>query len=93
MEKTIKLSIQEVVDDFEKLVRYDEQLDVLFDQKKADNKKITEFYNFVTEMTIKYIPNYRKHVNGNVDEINYENALKLYKMLYENFKEIFYQLI
>lgn len=92
MSQTITLSIQEVVDDFEKIVRYDEQLDVLFDNKKADNKKIEEFYNVILEMTKKYIPTYKKHV-GNVDEINYDNALKLYEMIYENFKEIFYKLV
>ena len=93
MEKAIKLSIQEIVNDFEKLVRYDEQLDVLFNHKKANDEKIAEFNNFVAEMTLKYIPNYRKHVDGNVDEVSYNNALKLYKMLYENFKEIFYGLV
>lgn len=93
MEKTIKLSIQEIVNDFEKLVRFDERLDVLFDCKKANSNKIEEFYDFVLEMVEKYIPNYENHVDGNVHEVNYENALKLYGMLYENFKEILYQLV
>ena len=93
MEKTIELSIQEIVSDFEKLVRYDERLDALFDSKKANDEKIEEFYNFTLEMTEKYIPNYEKHIEGSIDEVNYDNALKLYGMLYENFREIFYKLI
>ena len=93
MEKTIKLTIQEIVSDFEKLVRYDERLDALFDSKKANDKQIEEFYNFTLEMTEKYIPDYEKHIDGNIDEVDYDNALKLYGMLYENFREIFYKLI
>ena len=93
MEKTIKVTIQEIVSDFEKLVRYDERLDVLFDSKKANDEKIEEFYNFTLEMTEKYISDYEKHIDGNIDEVNYDNALKLYEMLYENFREIFYKLI
>ena len=44
-------------------------------------------------MIEKYLPNYEKSIEDNVDEVNYDNALKLYGMLYENFKEIFYQLV
>ena len=93
MEKTITLTIQEIVSDFEKLVRYDERLDALFDSKKANDEKIDEFYNFTLEMTQKYLPDYEKNIDGNIDEVNYDNALKLYEVLYENFREIFYKLI
>ena len=93
MEFRIKLTIQEIVDDFEKLIRYDEHLEVLFDNEKADKLEIEKFYNNIVEMIEKYIPNYKKHVEGDISEVNYENALKLYKMLYENFKEIFYKLV
>ena len=93
MEFRIKLTIQEIVNDFERLIRYDERLEVLFDNEKADKKEIEKFYIDMVEMIGKYIPNYKNHVGGDISEANYENALKMYKMLYENFKEIFYKLI
>ena len=93
MSVKIRLTIQEIVEDFEKLVRYDEHLDVLFDSKKADDAKIDEFYKFLTEMMEKYLPNYEKKIDFDVEEVNFENALKLYEKLYENFKEMFYQLV
>ena len=92
-EKPIKLTIQEIVRDFETLVRYDERLDLKFDLKKANDKDIEKFYSEMLRITEKYIPNYQNHIDGSVDEVNYDNALKLYEMLYENFKEIFYKLI
>lgn len=92
MDNCIKLTIKEIVVDFEKLVRHDERLDVLFDHKKAEKKQIGEFYNSMVEIAQKYIPNYEDHV-GNVDEVSYGNALKLYEILYENFREIFEKLI
>lgn len=93
MEFRIKLTIQEIVNDFERLIRYDERLEVLFDNEKVDKKEIEKFYIDMVEMIGKYIPNYKNHVAGDISGANYENALKMYKMLYENFKEIFYKLI
>lgn len=93
MEFRIKLTIQEIVDDFEKLIRYDEHLEAMFDNQKADDGEIERFYTTVVQMIEKYIPNYERHVDGDVSDISYENALKLYGMLYENFKEIFYKLV
>lgn len=93
MDFRIKLTIQEIVNDFERLIRYDERLEVLFDNEKADKKEIEKFYIDMVEMIGKYIPNFKNHVDGDISEANYENALKMYKMLYENFKEIFYKLI
>ena len=92
MDKPITLTIEEIVRDFEKLVRYDERLGVLFENEKADNIEIERLYNTIIKMTEKYIPNYEDHV-GNVDEVSYGNALKLYEILYENFREIFEKLI
>ena len=92
-EKTIKLTIQEIVRDFETLVRYDECLNLKFDLKRANDDDIEKFHSEMLKMTEKYIPNYERHVDGSVDEANYDNALKLYEMLYENFREIFYKLI
>lgn len=48
------------MDDFERLVRYDEHLGVLFDNEKAGNEEIEKFYNFMVALVEKYIPNYEK---------------------------------
>ena len=96
MSNKIKLTIQEIVDDFEQLVRYDERLDVFFDNKMATDEDIDELHNNLEMMISKYLPNYKEKVSSEYfsDNISsYEKALILYKPLYENFKEIFYQLI
>ena len=92
----IKLSIQEIIEDFEKLVRYDERLEVYFENQKASDEDIKKFLNEVEGMTSKYIPTYREHMPPEFfseDISDYDRALELYKRLYENFREIFYQLI
>ena len=85
MSDVIKLTIQEIVDDFEKLIRYDEHLDVLFDFKKAD------------EMCEKYLPDYKslleERFQQTEDDGSYESTLNMYQLLYANFKEIFYKLL
>ena len=96
MVKKIQLSIQEIVCDFEKIVRYHERLDVQFDFEKADDKEISRFNSEMVAMAEKYIPNYKKHVSEEYFKDytpTFDRALELYGMLYENLKEIFYQLI
>ena len=44
MSKKIKLTIQEIVCDFERMVRHHERLDVHFDFEKADENEIDEFH-------------------------------------------------
>lgn len=94
--RKIKLTIQEIVNDYECLVRYDERLDVHFDFKKATDETIDDFYHGMVRLIEKYIPNYRKHLPKEFysdESSRYDQALILYNMLYGNFKEIFYQLI
>lgn len=94
MTKKIQLTINEIVSDFEKINRYDERLGVLFSLEKCDEDEIHKFFNFTEKMIEKYIPNYPKHLSEdyeNGDE--YQKALILYGMLYENFREIFGKLI
>ena len=95
-EKKIKLTIQEIVTDFERLIRHDESLVAHFDFEKADESKIAKFHDEMVAMSEKYIPNYERHLGGEYfsgELSTYEKALELYSMLYENFREIFYQLI
>ena len=97
MSDVIKLTIQEIVDDFEKLIRYDEHLDVLIDFKKADEKEIDEFHDNIVEMCEKYLPKYRslleERFQQTEDDGSYESTLNMYQLLYANFKEIFYKLL
>ena len=92
----IKLSIQEILVDFERLVRWDERLEVYFENQSANDDDIEKFFKFVEEMILKYLPSYKEHMPPEFfskDTSDYDKALELYKPLYENFKEIFYQLI
>lgn len=96
MDKIIELSIQEIVADFEQLVRYDERFDVLFDNETATDEDIGQLHVNLEKMISKYIPNYKERVPSEYfsDEVStYEKSLMLYKPLYENFKEIFYKLV
>lgn len=94
MENKIKLTIQEIVKDFERMVRYDEKLDVMFTFQKCSDEEITEFLNFMTDLMVKYLPNYREHISDDFDDkSDYDKALELYKDLYQNFREIFYKLV
>lgn len=96
MTKKIKLSIQEVVCDFERLIRHHEHLDSLFDFEKADDATIDEFHTEMVELMEKYLPTYREHVSKEYfrdDTPTFDKALELYGELYRNFKEMFYQLV
>lgn len=91
MDFHIKLSIQEIVDDFEKLLRLDEELNVKLDFKECEEEDISKFHNGVVEIAGKYIPNYMDHMQETDSE--YDFALELYKIVYSNFKEIFFKLV
>ena len=94
--KKINLTIQEIVRDYESLIRYDERLSSYFDVEKAGDEDIDLYYRRMLQLIEKYLPTYEK----NIDEeyfsnktSTYEKALMLYAALYENFREIFYQLV
>jgi hypothetical protein len=92
----IRLTIQEIVADFEKLIRYHEHLDVLFDLESADEAEIQKFHNEMLSIIEKYLPNYREHLPDeyfNKDTPTFEKALVLYGEVYENFHNMFYQLV
>lgn len=92
----IRLTIQEIVDDFEKLVRCDEKLGVKFDFEEAEDGDIEKFHRNMEMLAEKYIPNYRDKISPEYfskDASCYDRALMLYNMLYENFREMFYKLV
>ena len=92
----IKLNIQEIVADFEQLIKYDERLNTLFDNNAATDEDIEEFHKNLEELISKYLPTYKEKIPEEYfseDMSTYDKALMLYEPLYENFKEIFYQLV
>ena len=96
MTKKIKLTIQEIVCDFERMIRHHERLDVHFDFEKADEKEIDEFHAEMLGLMEKYLPDYEKHVPEDYlkeETPTFDKALILYGELYRNFKEIFFQLV
>ncbi len=96
MSKKIKLTIQEIVCDFERMVRHHERLDVHFDFEKADENEIDDFHREMLELMEKYLPTYKEHICEEYlkeDTPTFDRALELYGELYRNFKKIFYQLV
>ena len=92
----IQLSIQEIVSDFERMLRCHERLGAFFDFEKADNDEIIRFHDEMVELMDKYIPNYKQHLSEeyfNDKTPTFDRALELYGMLYRNFREMFYQLV
>lgn len=96
MSEKIKLTIQEIVCDFEKMIRHHERLDVHFDFEKADEDEISQFHDEMLGLMEKYLPSYERHVPKEylMDETPlFDKALILYGELYNNFREMFYQLV
>ena len=96
MSEKIKLTIQEIVCDFEKMIRHHERLDVHFDFEKADEDEISQFHDEMLGLMEKYLPSYERHVPKEylLDETPlFDKALILYGELYNNFREMFYQLV
>ena len=96
MSNSIKLSIQQIVFDFESLIRAQEKVNTLKMTGQLKNSDCIEYKNSMVDMAERYLPNYRKHIpsrffSDETDEL--EKAGILATVLYENFKEIFYQLI
>ena len=92
MKRKIRLTIQEIVDDFECLVRYDEKLDAMFSLQKCNDEEISRFLECTENLADKYVPDYEEKFEIG-DAEGYDRALLIYGKLYENFKEIFYQLV
>ena len=96
MSKAIKLSIQEIIADYEMMIRHHEHLDTQFDFERAEDRDIDRFHKEMVELIEKYLPTYKKHIperyfSENAD--TFEKALILYGELYENFRQMFYQLV
>ena len=92
MDFTIQLSIQEIVKDFESMLRLDERLKSKLDLEECTEEDVCKYHKELTRLVKKYIPNYTKHMDVE-DDGSFEASLAIYEMLYGNFKEIFYHLV
>lgn len=92
----IRLSIQEIVLDFERMMRLDERIGLLGDLGKLDVSDCSDYHKDMQSLAEKYMPKYRSLVPADYfsdDASALAKASMLYDMLYENFKEIFYKLV
>ena len=96
MDKKIKLTIQEIVHDFECLLRFEERILTLEDIDQLEDYDSAEFLSDVEAMIQKYLPTYRQHLEEegwSDDDTDKQKAMLLSDILQRNFTEIFYQLV
>lgn len=94
MEK-IKISIQEIVNDYYRLAETEGFISGLAENGYCDEKYTTQYHNDMIELIDKYLPNWRNKIDNNYWESNKEDerGLILSTILDKNFREIFYQLV
>ena len=96
MTKTIRLSIQEIVVDYEIMTREDERITMLEEMGRLNDDDGVNYKNEMERIAVKYIPNYMEHVPSEYsssETSSKEKGTILYNILEKNFKEIFYGLI
>lgn len=96
MTKKIKLTIQEIVLDYEQMIRIEEHISTLEDIDQLSGDDLKDYKKDMQKMIEKYIPNYKRFVPVSyfLDETSDKSkAGILSDMLQENFREIFYQLV
>ena len=94
--KKIKLTIQEIVKDFYSLGEQEGYISGLAEGFELSEKDKNDYEYFLKNMINKYLPNWEEHINKdyfNKELDSLEKNLILSIELYENFKNIFYQLI
>lgn len=88
--ETIKLSIQEVINDFEIIIREHERIMCKYELDRYDsNQDENDFKHEMKTMCNKYIPNYKNFTHKSIEN----EGEMLFNMLYKNFKEILYELV
>jgi len=89
----MKVSIKEIFDDLYKLAQEDGYMSALCNFEPNDDE-IHEFFITNEEITLKYIPNYKKFIRKDFDELDdYDKACALLELNIENFREIIYGLM
>ena len=91
----IKLTIQEIVVDYEIMTREDERMTMLEEMGRLDDVDGVNFKNEMERIAEKYIPNYLDKVSkrySSPETSSREKGTILYNILEKNFKEISYGL-
>ena len=93
--KKIKISIQEIVNDFYSLAEEEGFISGLAEGFELSENDKKEYHNFMKDMIDKYLPNWKEKIEEKYWELNNEDekGIILSTILCENFKEIFYQLV
>lgn len=85
MRVSSRTGFEEVLCDYERLIRLDERMDVLFDCDMAGEIEIKNFYENVAILVEKYIPDY--DIGDRYPDKSYEKALILYSVLQNYLKD------
>ena len=96
MTMTIRLTIQEIVVDYEIMTREDERITMLEEMDKLNDADGVYYKNEMERIAEKYIPNYLDKVPDNYSSVSTSSKEKgtiLYNILEKNFREIFYGLV
>lgn len=95
MSEIIKLTIQEIVNDFYSIGEENGYLTGLSENFSLSEKDKKSYHDYMKNMINKYIPDWKHKINKeyfNTNELD-EKGLIIHTLLYKNFKEIFEGLI
>lgn len=95
IKKKIKLTIQEIVNDYYSLAETEGYLSGLAEVGCCEEKDKQIYHNNMKIMIDKYLPNWKDKIKKEYWESNEEDekGIILSTILCKNFKEIFYQLV
>ena len=92
----IKLTIQEIVDDFYSLGEEEGYLTGLSTGLELTEKDTKKYHDYMIDLMNKYLPNWKTKIKKDYfdkEKNNIEKGMILSIELHENFKHIFYQLV
>ena len=93
--QTIRLSIQEIVNDFYSLAEQEGYLSGLAEGFELNDNDKNHYHSFMVDLIDKYIPNWRNKIDENYWTETSEDGkgVIISTLLCKNFKEIFYKLV
>ena len=96
MKKKIRLTIQEIVNDYYSLAEEEGYLSGLAEVGCCEESDKESYHNKMKELIDKYLPSWRNKIDDKYwekDTSEDEKGIILSTILCKNFKEIFYQLV
>lgn len=94
--KKIKLTIQEIVNDYYCLAEHEGFLSGLAEANSCTDEDMKNYHNEMKDLINKYLPKWKSKIDKRYwsnDASEDEKGVILSTVLCENFKEIFYQLV